>query len=576
MKTISVLESLLPGYEFMSQIGHGLGGETWLARGPQGLVAVKILSQRKVRAAPAFAQMLGEAMVLTTVKHPNVVPYLAFAHNSGLGVAALVMRYIDGGDLETYVAERGPFDAQQVAALGLTMVSALEALHGAGYLHRDLKPRNVLVERVADGPPVLYLADFGISQPLVDGVAQARYRALTPGYAAPEQWVTVHLRESVDIYGLGAVFWFMLTGRHPGEDEELPGPEHVRPDDGSEHGASPAAVQLCELLTDMMSEVDTRRPDLRTVRESLARVQSCKLTPRRGSTILVGMPPASSDAGSSASTISMELDQIQAPVGEPSVSAATRAFFAAKTAVWRLNSRTQDGDTPVEPDDATADVADVHRPTLRAAIGLGVLVGVICAGIIAAYMMSTPRTPPLTGRPVEAAAPPPKASEAQIAGTPPEPAAGEIEFPDGPALDLSEFSEPEPRAKAAGTSPPTRGTGESSTGARPSTAEAAKVVAEAAVPTQAEAAVTSATPAVEPPAAGQIGTLTVTLSHGWADVWIDDRRIDTTPLYMHPISAGDHVVRLTNAQTGLDLSKSVRVMAGRTSKVIFDAPTQEE
>ncbi|MFB6716444.1 protein kinase [Streptomyces sp. NPDC056358] len=125
------------------------------------------------------------------------------------------MDYIAGPDLDTLVARIGPLTAGPCVALGLALVDALRAIHGAGLLHRDLKPKNVVLG--PDGPVVL---DFGLAVLAERRTSQALTK---PGeawgswpYAAYEQLHDFqNVKEPADVYALGAVLFYALTGRPP-------------------------------------------------------------------------------------------------------------------------------------------------------------------------------------------------------------------------------------------------------------------------------------------------------------------------------------------------------------------------
>ena len=125
---------------------------------------------------------------------------------------ALITEFVEGGDLEIYVAEHGtgngltPAEAKNI---GLQIVSAIEEIHSHDIVHRDLKPGNVLYSENK-----WKLADFGISKNLARLISQKTFQqAGTPGYAAPEQFQGVTAHSSADIYSFGKMLVFLLTGQ---------------------------------------------------------------------------------------------------------------------------------------------------------------------------------------------------------------------------------------------------------------------------------------------------------------------------------------------------------------------------
>jgi len=125
---------------------------------------------------------------------------------------ALVTEFADGGDLQCYVEQHGGnhgLNVGEAKAIGLAVATALKELHSHDIVHRDLKPQNVLC---LSGK--WKLADFGISKNLSRVMTQRTLQGYgTLGYAAPEQFQGVEARPSADIYSLGKVLVFLLTGQ---------------------------------------------------------------------------------------------------------------------------------------------------------------------------------------------------------------------------------------------------------------------------------------------------------------------------------------------------------------------------
>lgn len=250
---------LLGRYRLVRALGAGAGGETWLAEGPAGLVAVKVLVGGHPRGAKAVADLLREAHILQQLQAEHVVGYRGVSHDADEDVAILVTDFVEGGDLGQLVAACGPLDQALVLAFGRQLVAGLAAAHAVGVLHRDLKPQNVLVGSGTSGSSQLRIVDFGISRFLVDGEAAPTTVMLTPGFAAPEQYrAGAALTTAADVHGLGAVMAFMLTGEapHMGKQGDLVLPE----------GTPPALV---DLLRSMTALAPHDRPTLDQVAELL-------------------------------------------------------------------------------------------------------------------------------------------------------------------------------------------------------------------------------------------------------------------------------------------------------------------
>lgn len=168
-------------------------------------------------------QFLHEARVLGAIDHPNVVTIYdaGFARGGDMVVEVpyLCLRLVPNGDLSTWVSRHGVIEDQAAMALLAGCAHGLRAVHRAGFLHRDLKPGNVLIED--DWTP--RLTDFSAATakglPPRPGLLVG-----TPGYLAPEHIRHGVSNEATDIYALGATVYYALTGKPPYQvaPEDLP------------------------------------------------------------------------------------------------------------------------------------------------------------------------------------------------------------------------------------------------------------------------------------------------------------------------------------------------------------------
>ena len=156
----------------------------------------------------AHERVVAEARRMARVRHPHVVAvYGADRANRQLG---LWMELVRGESLEQIVKERGPFGAREATIVGLDLCAALAAVHGAGLLHRDVKAQNVM--RESGGRTVLM--DFGTGEELQS--AGARHRLVgTPLYLAPEIFEGRAASVQSDLYALGVLLFYLVTGQFP-------------------------------------------------------------------------------------------------------------------------------------------------------------------------------------------------------------------------------------------------------------------------------------------------------------------------------------------------------------------------
>lgn len=176
------------------------GAEIWPAPGKEEALE---------RLREAF---LEEARVLSLLNMEGAVRILDCF--GSMGTSCLVMEYLTGETLQERISRDGPMEEKRVLRGVKILAEALQGLHRKGILHLDISPENIMLTE--DGR--VLLIDFGLSRNLYAQILETTY-ALKPGYAPPEQYVKgERLLPSADIYGLGAVCYFALTGRRPGSD----------------------------------------------------------------------------------------------------------------------------------------------------------------------------------------------------------------------------------------------------------------------------------------------------------------------------------------------------------------------
>jgi len=178
----------------------------------------------------ARSKFLDEARVLAQFRHPGIVGvYGAFAENH---TAYMAMEFLRGRSLQALLDERGPLPEREAVADVTRAGEALEVVHRANLLHRDLKPDNIMV--TDDGRVVLI--DFGNARTFAAGKTGRMTTMLTPGYAPLEQYGQyVRFGPFTDIYALAATLYHVVTGRMPTDATDratgapLPPPRDLNP-----------------------------------------------------------------------------------------------------------------------------------------------------------------------------------------------------------------------------------------------------------------------------------------------------------------------------------------------------------
>lgn len=200
-------------YEIVGELGRGGVGVVYEAYDPRldRVVALKTLIAGRDASEAQIQRFLREVRACAHLRHPHLVA----VHDAGKsdGRFYLAMERIDGVALDTLLEERGPLPPREAARLLLPVVRALEHAHREGFVHRDVKPENILV----DGQGEAYLTDFGLALDLSEAsrLTRSNQSVGTPAFMAPEQLRGRHDDPRVDIYALGATLYEVLTGRVP-------------------------------------------------------------------------------------------------------------------------------------------------------------------------------------------------------------------------------------------------------------------------------------------------------------------------------------------------------------------------
>jgi serine/threonine-protein kinase len=205
-------------YRLKLRLAGGGMGEVWLARQTslQRDVALKVMRDQGDRTNEEITRFQREARAASKLTHKNTIRIFDFGATDD-GLLYIAMELLDGMDLESLVRRQGPLPAARAVHLAKQMCGSLAEAHAKGILHRDIKPANLFVARLGDEYDVLKLLDFGVARVAESEAGQKLTETGrltgTPAYMSPEICggdPRVDARS--DIYSMGAVLYFMLTG----------------------------------------------------------------------------------------------------------------------------------------------------------------------------------------------------------------------------------------------------------------------------------------------------------------------------------------------------------------------------
>lgn len=255
-------------YVIVKLLGKGGMGAVYLAKSPDSgkLYAIKVMVPPDGPQRHEWRQrFVQEAEFAMRIRHPNLISVYDVGEDPATEYCYIIMDYVPGGSLSDRIKAQGKLDIRTAIDITIKIASALDVVHKAGIVHRDVKPDNIMFD--ADGSPKL--SDLGIAK--VSGrdddtnVTKTGMMLGTPAYMSPEQMMNSHEVDArADIYSLGMVLYEMLTGRRPNDTstivqllakaiqgEELPDVRTVRPE---------VSVAVSYVLSKMVAVKPEERP----------------------------------------------------------------------------------------------------------------------------------------------------------------------------------------------------------------------------------------------------------------------------------------------------------------------------
>ena len=215
---------MIPGFRLERKLGAGAMGVVWLARqlSLDRLVAIKLLGAKFAKDKQFIDRFYKEGRAAARLNDPNIVAAYD-VNQTAAGLCYFVMEYVDGETVYDRIKAKGRIPERDALQMVRQAASALRHAHETGFIHRDVKPKNLMINKAG----VVKLADLGLARGEGDSAAADEEKGKifgTPYYISPEQIRAKAVTPASDIYSLGATLYHMVTGRVPFEGS---GPSEV-------------------------------------------------------------------------------------------------------------------------------------------------------------------------------------------------------------------------------------------------------------------------------------------------------------------------------------------------------------
>ena len=249
-------------YDCDALLGAGAMGRVYLARHRdlRRKCALKILPPAMVMSDPAYVtRFMNEGQATAALNHPNIVTIHAIGE--ARGYYFIEMEFVAGRSLRELVEDEGPQSPVRATALALRIAEGLAAAHAAGILHRDLKPDNVMLTH--QGVPKI--TDFGLAKRVVlhPNTEEPQEIVGTPSFMAPELFEQQPATPASDVYALGVVYFYLLTGELPFQDDnmsELIQQVRHKPLPSFRSFQHPIPMEIAECATMLLAKAPENRP----------------------------------------------------------------------------------------------------------------------------------------------------------------------------------------------------------------------------------------------------------------------------------------------------------------------------
>jgi len=205
----------IPVFQILKKLGQGAMATVFQAKqlSLDRIVAIKVLPRRMSENREFVDRFYREGKAAARLNHPNIVQAIDVGESGGYHY--FVMEFIDGGTVYDLIAEGKPVDEERAVRVIYETAQALEHAHARGFIHRDVKPKNIMIANDHS----VKLADMGLAREVSDYKVAAMEKGKaygTPYYISPEQIRgEINIDFRADIYSLGATFYHMVTGQVP-------------------------------------------------------------------------------------------------------------------------------------------------------------------------------------------------------------------------------------------------------------------------------------------------------------------------------------------------------------------------
>lgn len=287
IKESKVAAQQIPGYKIIGKVGAGAMAVVYKAKqiSLNRTVAIKVLPRRFSENPEYVQRFYKEGQAAGKLNHPNIVQAIDVGEAGGYHY--FVMEFVEGKTIADDISTGHIFEEQEAIEIIIQVCHALQHAHSHGLVHRDVKPKNIMIN--AQG--VVKLADMGLARETTDiEAAQSEEGKAygTPYYIAPEQIRgKIDIDGRADIYGLGATFYNMVTGRVPftGDDSAEIMKKHLKekliPPDHINTSLSAGVSEVIEIMMakrrdDRYKDIDELLTDLEALRQGHPPLQAHK------------------------------------------------------------------------------------------------------------------------------------------------------------------------------------------------------------------------------------------------------------------------------------------------------------